>query len=187
MWMALHDGYMLGTHWLRPNMSAELQLRATCAICGECETMTHVLLECRARGQEDVWRLLKDTWALTGTAWKEPCWGTTIGAACAVFKTPEGNRRPAIELWCILCTEALHLVWKLRCERVIQKDGAEFTLSEITNRYYATMDSRLLYHLNLFDQSRSHSNSGNNGNNFLSIYRIFWNFSKKSKSHVLVE
>ncbi len=41
--------------------------------------------------------------------------------------------------------------------------------------------SYILYHLNLFDQSRSHSNSGNNGNNFLSIYRIFWNFSKKIK------
>ncbi len=144
MWMAIHDGYMLGTQWLRPNMSAELQLRAVCSICGECETMSHVLLECGAKGQEILWNLLKETWALTGAKWNEPCWGTAIGAACAVFTSRDGDRKSHIEhLWCILCTETVHLIWKMRCERVIQRDGAEFTENEITNRYYATMDTRL--------------------------------------------
>ncbi len=144
MWMALHDGYMLGTHWLRTNMSDELRARAICAVCGECETMSHVTLECEAKGQQIVWKLLKETWMLTGAEWKEPCWGTTFGAACAVFRAQTGSRKGVIEsLWCILCTEALHLIWKLRCERVIQNEGAEFTEIEITNRYYATMDPRL--------------------------------------------
>ena len=31
----------------------------------------------------------------------------------------------------------------MRCERVIQRDGAEFTEREITNRFYAAIDSRL--------------------------------------------
>ncbi len=61
-----------------------------------------------------------------------------------VVTTAEGARKTAIEqLWCILCTEALHLVWKLRCERVIQNDGRQFSEAEITNRFYSTMDSRL--------------------------------------------
>ncbi len=144
IWMAVHDGYMLGTHWLRPKMSLELQMRANCAICGERETMTHVIFECKAKGQEIIWTLLEQVWSHTGEVWKRPSWGTTFGAACAVIKTTGGHRKPAAEaLWCILCTEALHLVWKLRCERVIQKDGADFTANEVTNRFYSTIDSRL--------------------------------------------
>ncbi len=144
MWMTVHDAYMIGTHWLRPNMSAELQERAICTVCGECETMTHIIFECRAVGQELIWDLLRNTWVLTGTAWNEPIWGSTLGAACAVFTTPEGTRRTSIEsLWTILCTEALHLIWKLRCERVIKNQGEEFTRNEVTNRYFSTMDSRL--------------------------------------------
>ncbi len=144
LWMAIHDGYMLGTHWYRPNMSDELRLRATCARCGECDTMSHILFECDAAGQEIVWDLLKRTWSHTGADWKIPSWGTILGAACAVFKTREGNRRTAIEnLWCILCTESVHLIWKLRCERVIQNNDEDFTVNEITNRFYATLEARL--------------------------------------------
>ncbi len=143
MWMAVHDGYMLGTHWLRPRMSEELQQRAMCATCGECETMSHILFECGANGQESVWSLLEELWRLTEASWKPPNWGTTFGAACAIFKTAEGARRTATEqLWCILSTEALHLVWKLRCERVIQNEGRQFSEQEIANRFFATMNSK---------------------------------------------
>ncbi len=144
LWMATHDAYMIGSHWFRPNMPADLRARALCARCGECESMTHLLFECDARGQEIIWRLLEQLWTHTGARWAGVSWGTTFGAACAVFATPEGGRRTAIEhLWCILCTEALHLVWKLRCERVIRNDGGDFTEDEVTNRFYATLESRL--------------------------------------------
>ncbi|KAI0822588.1 hypothetical protein BC628DRAFT_1326834, partial [Trametes gibbosa] len=46
-------------------------------------------------------------------------------------------------LWTILATESLYLVWKLRCKRVIQNEGKEFSLEEIWNRWYAMMDQRL--------------------------------------------
>ncbi|TFK80776.1 hypothetical protein K466DRAFT_636033 [Polyporus arcularius HHB13444] len=106
--------------------------------------MTHVILDCEAVGQKQIWGLLKTLWTLTDATWHEPCWGTVLGAACAVFKTRDGARRSAIEhLWCIVSTEALHLIWKLRCERVIQNEGAEFTETEITNRFYSTMNARL--------------------------------------------
>ncbi len=144
MWMAVHDGYMIGTHWQRPKMAVEKQARATCAICGEIESMTHILFDCSATGQELIWLLLKKTWLDTGERWYDPCWGTALGAACAVFKSAQGARKTAIEqLWCILCTEALHLIWKMRCERVIQNEGEDFTAQEVTNRFYSTMDSRL--------------------------------------------
>ncbi|TFK88719.1 hypothetical protein K466DRAFT_612852 [Polyporus arcularius HHB13444] len=144
LWMAVHDGYMIGSHWLRTNMPTDLQARAACKICGECETMTHIIFECGAIGREVIWGLLRDTWAHTKAKWHEPIWGTTFGAACAVFVTSEGARRTATEsLWCILSTEALHLIWKLRCERVIQRDGEQFTVAEVVNRYYTTINARL--------------------------------------------
>ncbi|TFK80662.1 ribonuclease H-like protein [Polyporus arcularius HHB13444] len=144
MWMAIHDAYMIGTHWLRPNMSNEMRARAICAICGEQESMSHILFECKARGQELIWALLKNLWELTGAEWKEPCWGNTFGAACAVFKSDKGCRKTATEhLWCILSTETTHFIWKMRCERVIQKEGEEFTENEIANRFVSTLDGRL--------------------------------------------
>ncbi|TFK78243.1 hypothetical protein K466DRAFT_615492 [Polyporus arcularius HHB13444] len=144
LWMATHDGYMIGSHWLRPNMSEELQRREQCSSCGERESMSHIAFECRAVGQELIWGLLKELWLLTEAGWMEPCWGTAFGAACAVFKTDTGRRRAATEsLWCILCTEALHLIWKLRCERVIQREGEEFTVQYVTNRFFSTLESRL--------------------------------------------
>ncbi len=156
LWMTVHDGYMVGTHWFRPNMSEELKQRAICDICGECESMSHILFECEARGQQVIWNLLKQIWAHTKAEWHEPSWGTALGAACAVFKTRDGNRRTSVEnLWCILCTETLHLIWKLRCERVIQKEGAEFTENEITNRFYATLESRLSLDRRTAAQARS--------------------------------
>ncbi len=79
MWKAMHDAYMIGTHWLRPSMSAEYQERAFCTVCGECESMSHIIFECDAAGQEIIWRLLKEVWVLTGSPWYEPCWGTAFG------------------------------------------------------------------------------------------------------------
>ncbi|CDO76071.1 hypothetical protein BN946_scf184814.g4 [Trametes cinnabarina] len=34
LWMVIHDAYMVGTHWLRPNMRTELQERASCKLGG---------------------------------------------------------------------------------------------------------------------------------------------------------
>ncbi len=144
MWMTLHDGYMVGDKWRREKMSDELKARATCAICGVTESMEHILFECRAVGRARVWELLEDTWEFTGLPWHDPDWGTALGAGCAVFESEGDTRKTAAEaLWAILWTESLYLIWKLRCERVIQNDKQEFTVSEVTRRWYATLDRRL--------------------------------------------
>ncbi|KAI0742518.1 hypothetical protein C8Q80DRAFT_1221076 [Daedaleopsis nitida] len=76
--------------------------------------------------------------------WVEPCWGNTLGAGCAAFHTDKGKRDSATEaLWMAMVSESMYLIWKLRCERVIQKDGEEFSIREVENRWYSTMDQRL--------------------------------------------
>ena len=142
-WMTIHDAYMIGNHWLRPNMSEELKERAVCKTCGNIESMDHILFRCDAPGQRLIWKLLKDLWAHTGLPWHQPSW-SFLGAGCAVFKTDRGLRRTKSEaLWMILCSESTHLIWKLRCERVIRNEGADFTEQEIRNRWYATIERRL--------------------------------------------
>ncbi|TBU61897.1 hypothetical protein BD310DRAFT_779297, partial [Dichomitus squalens] len=43
MWMSIHDAYMIGPNWLKDNMSEEQKSRATCGVCNELESMTHIL------------------------------------------------------------------------------------------------------------------------------------------------
>ncbi|KAI1781990.1 hypothetical protein LXA43DRAFT_977803 [Ganoderma leucocontextum] len=142
-WMAIHDAYMIGNQWLRSSMSDEMKERAICKKCGNVESMDHVLFRCEAPGQQQIWERLEELWSHTGLPWHQPGWGV-LGAGCAVFKTEGGSRRPESEaLWTILCSEATHLIWKLRCERVIRNEGADFTEREIKNRWYAAIERRL--------------------------------------------
>ncbi|KAI0822699.1 hypothetical protein BC628DRAFT_1326742 [Trametes gibbosa] len=145
LWKTIHDGFMTGRHWLRPKMSDELQERATCTICNELDSMDHILFRCAARGQGEIYRLLRETWEPIGLTWPEANWGTMLGAACMVFKAQNSEARlvGAERLWTILATESLYLVWKLQCEQVIQHDGNEFSLAEVRNRWYAMINQRL--------------------------------------------
>ncbi|KAI0742775.1 hypothetical protein C8Q80DRAFT_1102100 [Daedaleopsis nitida] len=144
MWMVMHDGYMVGHRWLKDNMSDELRARAICKRCDEVESMEHILFDCAANGRGTIWELLEETWELTGKRWSEPCWGNTLGAGCAAFQTADGKRDPLIEsLWMTLVSESMYLIWKLRCERVIQNDGEEPSIREVENRWYSAIDQRL--------------------------------------------
>ncbi|KAI0746606.1 hypothetical protein C8Q80DRAFT_1271475 [Daedaleopsis nitida] len=144
MWMVIHDGYMVGSKWLQENMSDESQARASCKRCDVIETMEHILFDCTAYGRGTVWELLEETWELTKKSWVEPCWGNTLGAGCAVFPKGNGKRDSETEaLWMTLVSESMYIIWKLRCERVIQRDGEEFSIREVENRWYATIDQRL--------------------------------------------
>ncbi|EJF63491.1 hypothetical protein DICSQDRAFT_55889 [Dichomitus squalens LYAD-421 SS1] len=144
LWKTLHDVYMVGKHWLREGMPEEYQDRGICAVCNNIESMDHILFRCEAPGQAEIWEELKKLWTTTGLPWKAPDWGTALGAGCAVFKTEGGARRPPMEaLWAILWSESVHLIWKLRCERVIQRDGAIHDKSAVRNAWYATIERRL--------------------------------------------
>ncbi|OSD08367.1 hypothetical protein PYCCODRAFT_1441281 [Trametes coccinea BRFM310] len=144
MWKVIHDAYMVGRHWLRPSMPDPLRERAVCRVCTDTESMDHILFHCSARGREEIVELLRCAWSHTSRPWPGASWGTMIGAPCLAFEDDKGERLLSIErLWTILATEATHLIWKLRCERVIQNEGREFSADEITNRWYASINRRL--------------------------------------------
>ncbi|KAH9910148.1 uncharacterized protein BXZ73DRAFT_33673, partial [Epithele typhae] len=145
MWMSIHDAYMIGNNWLKPNMPDDLKKRAICKACGQIETMEHVLFTCTATGRETIWKALNAMCEATGMPEIVPDWGS-IFAAGAIELKQEGNdeRDTAGEMrWATLATEAAHLVWKLRCERVIANEGREHSEREVTQRWNATIDRRL--------------------------------------------
>ncbi len=144
LWLAIHDGYRVGDHWLRDGMPDDLRARGICEKCEETESMEHILFDCRTVGRGTVWELLESTWELTETPFPGLNVGTVLGAGCAQFLTAEGERRPLLEaLWTTLVVESAYLVWKLRCERVLQRDGEDFSVRAVTNRWYAAMNQRL--------------------------------------------
>ncbi|KAJ8690307.1 hypothetical protein PTI98_011742 [Pleurotus ostreatus] len=144
LWMVAHDAYCIGTHWLKDNYSEELQKRSECAHChGAIEDMAHILSRCETPGQEQVWSLAKDLWTKTGREWTQPWVGNIV--ACALTKKTDGPKRDAggERLWRIIVSESAHLIWKLRCERVIQNENAPFTTQEVNNRWLTTINARL--------------------------------------------
>ncbi|KAJ7615593.1 hypothetical protein DFH06DRAFT_1013295, partial [Mycena polygramma] len=60
------------------------------------------------------------------------------------FKSDDGKVKAGdARLYRILVSESAHLIWKLRCERVIHREGEHATETEIHNRWVAAMNNRL--------------------------------------------
>ncbi|KAH9858718.1 hypothetical protein C2E23DRAFT_864565 [Lenzites betulinus] len=149
-WKALNDAFMVGRHWLREKMPDQLKERATCAKCGVLDSMEHILLDCEETGRREIWRLVESTWRRTRNEWPELTWGVIMGAPAAVIRDNENARKPEAEnLWKAMITEAVYEIWKLRCERVIQREGREFSENEVTNRWYKMMDRRVALDRNM--------------------------------------
>ncbi|KAJ7698385.1 hypothetical protein B0H17DRAFT_1129910 [Mycena rosella] len=95
-------------------------------------------IRCDAPGQREVWKLASELWKLkTGADLAKPATGQTM--ACAAIKRGDvGTTR----LFRILVSESAFLIWRLRCEGVIQ----EKTLAserEIHNIWLKTLHNRL--------------------------------------------
>ncbi|KAK1217608.1 hypothetical protein PQX77_019729 [Marasmius sp. AFHP31] len=148
-WMLTHDAFMVGDKWARPGNKPEAQENAECKHCfGKTESMTHILTECETPGQKEIWRLTGKIWKNKGAKpeWRTPGLGAIIGSGLARNRDAEENKTSAkgIErLWRILVTMAAHLIWVLRCERVLNKNNAPFTVEEVENRWKAELNARL--------------------------------------------
>lgn len=145
LWMVIHNAYMIGSNWDRQGFSEEYQERGICQKCKTKESMEHILFQCKAKGRKTTWKEAKGIWKRkTNTEWPEPCLGTIVGGKYANFETAKDeNQEPLRRLYSILMTETAHLVWKMRCERVINNEGKEHTKAEARNRLYAAINKRL--------------------------------------------
>ena len=144
--MTLHDAYMIGTNWLRPGFAEEFQERSECRSCRELESMEHVLTQCEIPGQAEIWKLAKELWSMRGASipWIDPTFGNILASPSVTYKAQQGGGKPdkgSTRFYRILMTESAHLIWRIRCERVIQSQ--ETTPREVHNRWVDMMNKRL--------------------------------------------
>lgn len=134
LWMMIHGGYKIGNHW--KNIPGHEE-KSNCGRCDLTESMDHIMLDCDAPGQEEIWELASELWKLkTGDELPKPAMGQ-IMACVAIKRRDTGETR----LLRILVSESAHLIWRLRNERVIQgKDPA--SAREIHNRWLKAINNR---------------------------------------------
>ncbi|KAI1783861.1 hypothetical protein LXA43DRAFT_838491, partial [Ganoderma leucocontextum] len=144
LWKGLHDALRVGQYWENiPTLSH----RATCSHCGSTETLEHILVQCSARNVNTIWGLLRALATRKGLHLPRLTYGTILAghaftAEGLMAKPPKGTDR----LMRIALTESAHLIWKLRCERVIGRGGgpdSDHTAREVEASWYAAMNKRL--------------------------------------------
>lgn len=148
LWKSLHGGLKVGNFWKHTGVSAEFM---PCSICdAPVESLNHILLECKATGQEKVWSLVQDIWQRTEINWPNITLGTILGCGAVTFKTGEDEQRAdgISRLFTILVSEASLLIWNLRCEWHIGRKQDPQKLhshNEIEHRWKYTINQRLRF------------------------------------------
>ncbi|KAI9060720.1 ribonuclease H-like protein [Trametes sanguinea] len=138
-WLALHDALRVGTYW--DNIPG-YEHRSNCAHCGCVESLEHILLECTAPGQGMLWALAK--WLLSQKGVRVPA--LTFGLIMAAPALSVSRDRGRTRFTRMVLSETCHLVWKIRCERVIGRDGSPdlyHSNAELRQRLLAAVDRRL--------------------------------------------
>jgi hypothetical protein len=127
--------------------------RGQCSTCQTTETMDHILTSCAAEPVNVVWSLARETWPYPPEQWPEINLGIILG--CGSLSTPEatnveGNRDQTQaqtngtgrnRLLQILVSESVHLIWVLRCDRVI--NDRSHTAAEIQSCWIRAINIRL--------------------------------------------
>ncbi|RDX49565.1 RnaseH-domain-containing protein, partial [Lentinus brumalis] len=143
-WKALHNALRVGHYW---SHITGYEMRANCMICGSEESLEHILLECDAPGQRCIWREVDNALARANIPPRHRSLGTVLGApATQPLDTTAGSAKGQQRLRKILEMEATHLIWKIRCERVIQHDGDPDRWPHeraVRNRWWQVLNRRL--------------------------------------------
>ena len=145
LWKMLHGAHKCGGYWLK---IPEYEHRSICPHCKVEESMTHILTECDIPGQKEVWSLAKALWLKKHNYWPEITnSGNITGCGLIRFTSDDGrNKHGANRLYRILVSESAHLIWRLRCNRVIETNNIKEewpSKKEIQNKWMKIMNKRL--------------------------------------------
>ena len=153
LYKAMHGTQKIGQYWTHIPNNEEREL---CTFCHVTESMDHILTRCRATPQTLIWQLAKNLWPHNQIPWPEITLGIILGCgAISIPKEPNQvndereirtqtyRQRGARRLLQILISEAAHLIWVLRCERVIQNTEHIHSESEIETRWLKAINTRL--------------------------------------------
>ncbi|KAJ7654762.1 hypothetical protein B0H17DRAFT_956843, partial [Mycena rosella] len=114
-----------------------------CSFCRVPESLEHIMLECNAPGQNQIWQLAEKLWRFRFNSWPRLNWGLLLGCALPKFKSPKGHSVPAQNrFFKMIVSTSMHFIWRLRNDRVLgtAKLAAE---SEIHNLWVSKINSTL--------------------------------------------
>ncbi len=143
LWKMMHGAQRLGNYW---EHIPGYEYRATCSVCGMEDTMEHILFECEAQGQAVVWRMVRKAIELTGCTVPNLSIGAVLGASSIALRRQGVLKKGPSRLAKLLVVEGAHLIWRLRCERVIEwEDSPEKsrTASEVMARFRMAVSRRM--------------------------------------------
>ena len=117
--------------------------------------MEHILTICEERPRQIIWQMAREIWPNETYEWPNISLGLILG--CGSITAPRENAHPnehqreqdrrthhakgLTRLMQIIITEAAHLIWVLRCKRVIQ--GEIHSDREIKSRWLRAINARL--------------------------------------------
>jgi len=143
LWKVLHRAHKCGDYWLK---IPDFEHRSNCPDCGVEDSMAHILTECSTPGQREIWNLTEEIWLTKHNYWpKVDNLGVVIGCGMTKFLSKTGQRKLGAErLYRILMTESAHLIWRIRCERILERPRDQWhTTTEIQNRWHCAINKRL--------------------------------------------
>ncbi|KAJ6618920.1 hypothetical protein B0H10DRAFT_1794488 [Mycena sp. CBHHK59/15] len=143
LWKSLHLAHRIGPYWKH---IPDCEERGTCQFCNETEDLDHITLKCWCPGQNIVWSLAKELWLRKHNPWPELSLGGLLGRGLASFSDEKGREMPGTSrLYCILISESMFIIWKIRNESVIRKQGTSLSANEIHNKWLYNINLHLSY------------------------------------------
>ncbi|EIW62451.1 uncharacterized protein TRAVEDRAFT_114846 [Trametes versicolor FP-101664 SS1] len=143
-WKALHGALRVGAYW---DKIPGYEQRASCSHCGVSESLEHILVDCDAPGQREIWQSVNAMLDARAIRVPQLTYGSILAAPALLAPGKNSTARAGETRFLrILLTESCHLVWKLRCERVIGREGDPekyHSVSEIRRRWLNAMQQRL--------------------------------------------
>ncbi|KAJ7822927.1 hypothetical protein B0H13DRAFT_2447014 [Mycena leptocephala] len=129
LWKSMHKIYRVGSFWDHiPN----LEIFGRCPICQVPELLEHIMLECEAPGQQQVY-----------PSRPKLSWGLLLGCGLARFKSSRGKTIPAQNrFFTMIISTSMTLIWSLRNERVFETHTMA-SETEIHNRWVSLMNETL--------------------------------------------
>lgn len=144
LWKAIHGAHRVGKYW---GHIPGYEERKMCAQCNQVDDMEHILTACEAPGQKQVWLLVKELLKDKVPSVPDITYGLALGSHIFTVLDREGAVvADQTRMVRIVLMEATHLIWALRCERVIGWEASpdkRHSLPEIRRRFEAKLNHRL--------------------------------------------
>ncbi len=143
----MHGTQKIGDFW---SHIRGYDARQHCNVCGDTESMAHILTQCESAPVQLIWTLARSYWPHDHIRWPEISLGTILGCGTITAPPPQNDdteysrtARGSTRLLQILISESAHLIWVLRCERAMHWQNKSHTAQEARARWLRQINIRL--------------------------------------------